>query len=182
MFADKHYLCGFTCFQKIVHFPVHVGIDCSWIIDDSLWWFVVEKLKLLFLVCIDVQLQHGNNNKFRRRLITRWAALFAYALENPCHQYTLDFISQLLFTNVLSPQYSIVIKILMFYMNIGNVPLFILSLMHYWTMNELRENVRCAYYMFKSYHWVMSPCIDIMKQITIRPYSGCLSVDYRGLH
>jgi len=35
----------------------------------------------------------------------------------------------LLFTDVLSPQYSIVIKLLMFYryMNIGNVPLFILS-------------------------------------------------------
>ena len=90
MFADKHYLYGFTFFQKIVHygppyiflfailagdrkyirFPVHVGIDCSWITDDSLRWFVVEKLKLLFLVCIDVQLQHGNK-KFRRRLITR---------------------------------------------------------------------------------------------------------------
>ena len=45
---------------------------------------------------------------------------------------TLDLSTQkLLFTDVLSPQYSIVIKILMFYMNIGNVPLFILSLMHY---------------------------------------------------
>ena len=44
---------------------------------------------------------------------------------------TLDLSTQkLLFTDVLSPQYSIVINILMFYMNIGNVPLFILSLMH----------------------------------------------------
>jgi hypothetical protein len=41
---------------------------------------------------------------------------------------TLDLSTQkLLFTDVLSPQYSIVIKILMFYMNIGNVPLIILS-------------------------------------------------------
>jgi hypothetical protein len=84
---------------------------------------------------------------------------------------TLDLSTQkLLFTDVLSPQYSIVIKILIFYMNKGNVPLFISS------MKELQANV--AYYIFKSYHWVMSPCIDIMNQLTIRP--GYLSVKVFG--
>jgi hypothetical protein len=84
MFADKHYLYGFTFFQKIVHygppyiflfailagdrkyirFPVHVGIDCSWITDDSLRWFVVEKLKLLFLVWSDILYSLVSNNRY----------------------------------------------------------------------------------------------------------------------
>ena len=54
-----------------IRFPVQAEIDHNRITDDSLQWFVVEKLKILFLVCINVQLQHGNNNKFCRRLITR---------------------------------------------------------------------------------------------------------------
>ena len=44
---------------------------------------------------------------------------------------TLELSTQtLLFIDVLSPHYLIVIKILICYMNKGNVPLFMLSLMH----------------------------------------------------
>ena len=55
---------------------------------------------------------------------------------------------KLIFTGVLSPQYSIVIKILMFYMNIGNVPLFILSLMHQLNYEGIaRKRCLCVLYV-----------------------------------
>jgi hypothetical protein len=83
---------------------------------------------------------------------------------------TLDLSSQkLLFTDVLSPHYSIVIKLLIFYMNKGNVPLFILSLMHQlisWEMCEQRLEL-CPHTWY------------IKKPLSIEGCSGDLSTTQR---
>ena len=78
---------------------------------------------------------------------------------------TLELSTQTSFIDVLSPHYLIVIKILIFYMNKGNVPLFMLSLMHQLIYKGICEQTL----------ELCPPCMIYNEANTYRPYSGCLS-------